>query len=45
MDSVVAACGTGTTSIAADASVRVAVDEPELMVVPTVGLLAQTVRQ
>jgi len=42
---VVAACGTGKTLIAAEASVRVAADEPVLMMVPTVDLVAQTVRQ
>ncbi|GAA4471734.1 DEAD/DEAH box helicase [Phytohabitans houttuyneae] len=42
---VVAACGTGKTLVAADASVRVAAHEPVVMMVPTVDLLAQTVKQ
>jgi superfamily II DNA or RNA helicase len=42
---VVAACGTGKTLIAAEVSARVAAHEPVLMKVPTVDLLAQTVKQ
>lgn len=42
---IVAACGTGKTLIAAEASVRVAPDEPVLVTVPTVDLLAQTARE
>jgi superfamily II DNA or RNA helicase len=40
---VVAACGTGKTLIAAEASARVAAGEPVVVTVPTVDLLAQTV--
>jgi superfamily II DNA or RNA helicase len=42
---VVAACGSGKTLIAAEVSVRVAPDEPVVVTVPTVELLAQTLRE
>ena len=42
---IVAACGTGKTLITAEASARVAPDEPVVVSVPTVDLLAQTARE
>jgi len=42
---VVAACGTGKTLMAAECSVRLAGGDPVVVMVPTVELLAQTIRE
>ncbi|WP_345075118.1 DEAD/DEAH box helicase [Phytohabitans flavus] len=42
---VVAACGTGKTLMAAETSRRLSADEAVVVVVPTIDLLAQTIRE